>query len=183
MTMTFGSHINDHNDRLEPLLMTLGPFRLATAAMACVVVGIVLFAIFCSINTISNLAEEYPTRAGKVLHAVVLCVMAVHVLVLLVEPLSYWCSLVSLVTNALYLRTLRHFPRVSFGKPFAMLLVTFFVVESMSWLCVLAASDKVLWEVGQSNAFLFIVMTWLAPVGLVLIADIEPICIGSLEYP
>ncbi|AAQ15920.1 Transmembrane adaptor Erv26, putative [Trypanosoma equiperdum] len=162
----------DYSSLSQPI--GFGAFHLVTLVMTGILFCFALFSFFCAMNLISDLAEEFPTRAGKVLRVLVVAVMGAHVFIMVVDRMNFLCSLVSCITNGLYLRALRHFPLLPLLQPFTWFMGFFVLLESVLWLHLLVSLDAPSEVVGYGNMFVFMIMLWLVPTGLILSVEVGP---------
>ncbi|RNF01237.1 hypothetical protein TraAM80_07138 [Trypanosoma rangeli] len=169
-------------DYLRPPYMRYGPFEILTFFMSCAVGVAILFSCSCAVGYLAELAEEFPTRAKKILHAMAIGVLSVHVLILVIDQLSFWRSLVSIITNVLYLRLLTGFPRCSLTHPLTLLTIASLVVEVVSWYTLLVFTPSLLETVGSYKIVSFIFFLWLMPLGFLVSLEVEPVELPSSSF-
>ncbi|KEG08593.1 hypothetical protein DQ04_06841010 [Trypanosoma grayi] len=151
-----------------------GPFEILTFLMSCAMGVAIVFSLSCAIGYLADLAEEFPTRAKKILHTMTIGVLVIHCLILLVDQLSWWRSFISIATNVLYLRILANFPHISPTQPLALITVVVLMVEMVSWYTLLALSHEYYGMVGVTKIISFVTFLWMVPVGLVISLELEP---------
>ncbi|EKF26616.1 hypothetical protein MOQ_009684 [Trypanosoma cruzi marinkellei] len=159
----------------EPPYMRYGPFDILTFFMSCITGLAILFSVACAIGYIADVAEEFPTRAKKILYTMAIGVLFLHGLILVLDQLSFWCSLVSIITNVLYLRILSGFPNVSLTHPLTILTIVSLVVESLSWYSFFLFSPVMSEHLGSRRFFAFTAFLWLMPLGLLVSLQLEPV--------
>ncbi|EAN84662.1 hypothetical protein C3747_136g91 [Trypanosoma cruzi] len=159
----------------KPPYMRYGPFDVLTFLMSCITGLAILFSVACAIGYIADVAEEFPTRAKKILHIMAIGVLFVHGLILVLDQLSLWCSLVSIITNVLYLRILSGFPHLSLTHPLTILTIVSLVVELLSWYLFFLFSPIMSEHLGSHRFFSFTAFLWLMPLGLLVSLQIEPV--------
>ena len=143
---------------------SLGPFRLVSTLMVAVAIGLVAFGLVCAVMFVADVAEEYPSRAKWALRALITFNVIVHVSIMLIDQLSWWRSVLSLVVNALYLRLLRSFPFVPpMNSPLVLCTVAAVLMESTMWYWY---AVKLMYYTALLNIIGFFLMLWLVPVGL-----------------
>lgn len=141
-----------------------GPFRFLTLVMAAAAVILLCLCVACGLMYLSDFAEEYPSRARSILRALIAVNVIMHVAMMVVDRLSWWRSVLSLVANLLYLRLMRNFPFVkSFEDPMIIVTVVVVVAESAMWywrMVALAYYTSFMTVLG------FFVFLWAVPLGL-----------------
>ncbi|RNF27089.1 uncharacterized protein Tco025E_00747 [Trypanosoma conorhini] len=162
-------------DYFKPPYMRYGPFEVLTFLMSCVTGVAVVFSCSCAVGYLAELAEEFPTRAKKILHVMAIGVLSVHVLILVMDQLSFWRSLVSIVTNVLYLRLLVGFPHCALTHPLTLLTIASLVVEVVSWYSFFVFTPSLLETVGSYRIASFTLFLWLMPLGFLVSLEVEPV--------
>ncbi|KAH9588861.1 Transmembrane adaptor Erv26 [Trypanosoma melophagium] len=155
--------------------MRYGPFEITTFLMSCFIGVAILFSFACAIGYLADLAEEFPTRTRKILHTMILFALAIHTFILILDRLSWWRSLVSIITNLLYLRILANFPRIPSTQPFAIAAIVALLLEMLSWYTFFALYSNVNMSIGVSRIISFVTFILLVPIGFLVTLEVEPV--------
>lgn len=117
----------------------------------------------CGLFYLAELAEEYSTAARRLLRYGIAVVLVLHALILSIDRLSWWRSVVSLVANAAYYQLLATFPWVKLSSPVCITAVFCFAIDNIGWysLFMLQSGEFPFWSVVS----FFVVLVWLVPVG------------------
>lgn len=136
-----------------------GPFHLATSLMSVVLIVLALLSIFFAMLYLADFVEDNPTLSRKVLRISVLVNVVIHVLIMVIDRLSWWRSVLSIVLNVIYSRILRSFPFIpSTSRPILWLAAVGAVAESVSWYILF-------WSMATTTVTLmgFFGLLWLLP--------------------
>lgn len=87
-----------------------GPFRFITVVMLLVLVSGLLMGIYCLLSAAVSLAEDNPSTTKLFIHMSIKLCIVVHALIMIVDRLSWWRSIVSIGANLFYLIYMRKFP-------------------------------------------------------------------------
>ncbi|ORC87174.1 uncharacterized protein TM35_000231450 [Trypanosoma theileri] len=155
--------------------MRYGPFEITTFLMGCFICVAIMFSFACTIGYLADLAEEFPTRTKKILHTVTLLVLIIHTFILLLDRLSWWRSLVSIITNVLYLRILANYPRFAFTQPLSIAAIVGLFLEMISWYTFFLFSSSGNMSMGVTRLISFVVFILLVPIGLLVSLEVEPV--------
>jgi hypothetical protein len=143
---------------------SFGPFRIVTTLMVAVAIGLVAFGLACAVMFIADIAEEYPSRARWTLRALITLNVVVHASIMLIDQLSWWRSVLSLVVNALYLRLLRNFPFApALNSPLVVGTIVAVLMESAMWYWY---SVQLMYYTSILNIIGFFLLLWMVPIGL-----------------
>lgn len=137
-------------------------------------VGIIVLAlsVASALFYLTELAEEYSVVTKRILRALVFSVAALHGLVLVVDEMSWWRSVLSMAALlGPYRLLLRRFPWVSLSSTVVLAAVAMFVVDNASWYSYFLTTDVELpfWSVVP----FFLTMVWLVPIGFFVSLAIE----------
>jgi len=133
----------------------------------------VLFAaisIALSLYYTAELAEEYPSIAGRVIRYTTIAVVTCHVL-LLIDGLPWYESLVGILSHAAYAALLKNFPFVNLLSLEALLSLVAFIVSHFAWFQYFI-SHSINREIIPTIGFFF-VMLWLVPCGIFVSVSIN----------
>ncbi|KAG5475439.1 hypothetical protein LSCM1_03557 [Leishmania martiniquensis] len=150
---------------------SFGPFRIVSTLMVAVAIGLVVFGLACAVMFVAEVSEEHPSRAKWALRALIVFNLVVHTFILIVDQMSWWRSLLSLLVNMLYLRLLRTFPFVSsMSSPLVLTTMLAVLLESAMWYWL---ALRLLYYTSALLIIGFFLMLWLVPVGLLSSCVIE----------
>ncbi|CAC9500447.1 conserved hypothetical protein [Leishmania infantum JPCM5] len=148
-----------------------GPFRLVSTLMVAVAIGFIAFGLACAVMFVAEVAEEHPSRTKWILRALIFFNFAVHASILVVDQMSWWRSLLSLLVNVLYLRLLRTFPFVpGMNSPLVLATMLAVLLESAMWYWF---ALRLMYYTSILLVFGFFLMLWLVPIGLLSSCVIE----------
>ena len=115
---------------------------------------------------VAELAEEYTTLAGKIIKYVTLFVMGLH-LVLLLDGLPLYNTLVGLACHACYFSLLKGFPFVNTLSLEALLSIVAFIVSHVVWFQYYTDVPFGMMRPDFLTVLgFFFVMLWMVPIGL-----------------
>ncbi|GET89857.1 hypothetical protein, conserved [Leishmania tarentolae] len=150
---------------------SFGPFRVVSTVMIAVAIGFVAFGLACAVMFVSEVAEEHPSRTKCILRALIVFNFAVHASILVVDQMSWWRSLLSLLVNVLYLRLLRTFPFVpGINSPLVLATILAVLLESAMWYWY---ALRLMYYTSTLLVFGFFFMLWIVPIGLLSSCAVE----------
>ena len=101
-----------------------------TAALVALI--LLALALSSGLYMISELCEEYPTFAGKIVKLSVYVVMALHLVVYL-DGIPFYCCLVGAISHLFYLLALQRYPLIQLFSVQTALVLIAFVASHMVW--------------------------------------------------
>ncbi|CCW63639.1 unnamed protein product [Phytomonas sp. EM1] len=161
-------HYSLYEDR-DPFY-TYGPFRIVTIFMAVVFLVALFIGVVLLLFYASDFVEDHPTYSKMVLQRLIVGIAVVHLLIMIIDQLSWWRSILSLLINVLYWNLVRRFPPAPSenGTIFIVALVSV-VVESVAWWFLLVQFEyNSLFVVGS-----FFILLWIVPLGLLMSCSME----------
>lgn len=164
----------------EPVL-DWGAFYIITTLSSYLFLFLIACCIACGISFLAELCEEHSTATKRVLKLSIPGFILCHLLIALVDGLSWWRSLLSVATLLSYTQLLKTFPWVVLSSPAVIASVVLCVLDTLSWYSYFYGAQG---EYPFSSiAAFFALLVWSMPAGLVVsVAVAEEQWLGS-ELP
>lgn len=121
---------------------------------------------------VAELAEEFPSIAKKVIRYATISVVACHVL-LLIDGLPWYESIVGLLSHTAYAVLLKNFPFINLLSLEALLSLVAFIVSHFAWFQYFATYPDIIHRQVLSIVGFFFIMVWLVPCGIFVSVSIN----------
>lgn len=167
----FGGTHDEWDAGVQRSFYRYGPFQIISLLAAVFLCVVIVCALGVLLLYISDLAEEFPTFTRKVLVMITLMNIVVHTLILVVDQLSWWRSLISVAVNVCYYQVLRTFPFVrGAARMWALAAAVGLLVENAAWYYI---SMELVFFTPSWMVISFFAFLWVMPVALICCCSLE----------
>ncbi|CCW70482.1 unnamed protein product [Phytomonas sp. Hart1] len=153
-----------------------GPFRIVTILMAVVFFIVLFIGVMLLLFYVSDFFEEYSSYSKIILRRLIVAVCLIHLLIMAIDQLSWWRSLISLLANALYWNFVRRFPPGPSENVIIFLVTLFSVaVECIAWWFLLVGFSST----SMLTMSPFFILLLIVPLGLLMSCLVEESCLPA----
>jgi hypothetical protein len=145
-----------------------GPFYIVSMLASGLALVGMMGAMVLGLLWLSDLSEHYTAQTRRVLRVLNISLVVVHAMVLLVDQLSWWRSLGSILAQGVYFMAMRTFPYVRLASPVCIACVIASVADTVSWYSLLLSAGSPMYYSGFIGG-----CCWSMPMGLLLSMGLE----------